>query len=64
MIERITEPEFWIKWFTIGVLVLLTFMCFGSAFDRTQDIARDARIALVVIGVISGAMATGFYRFG
>lgn len=63
MIERMTEPEFWIKGFLIAVWVLITFMCFGSAFDRTQDMAREARVALAVIGIIGAASATAIYRW-
>lgn len=62
MIERILEPEFWAKWFIVAVNVFLAFMCFGSAFDRTQDISQISRFVLALMGAICVGIATAFYR--
>lgn len=60
--ERIFEAQFWVKWFVVCVYVLLTFMCFGSAFDRAQDISQIGRFVLAIIGAICIGIATAFYR--
>lgn len=62
MIERMLEPEFWAKWFTIAMFVFLVFVCFGSAFDRTQDISQIGRVVLAIMGAVSIGIATAFYR--
>lgn len=61
IVDKITSLEWWGKWLVIAMFVILAGMCFSSAFDRTQDIARVGRVVLAIGGFISIAIAAGFY---
>lgn len=62
MSDKLFNEMFWLKWFMVILTTGLTLLCCSGAFDQAQDISSVGRGILLICGIISGAIATGYYR--